>query len=122
MFQGTFTAERAALVPQIDRLGKKRVWHSVERLMQAGAIPNAADGRARDITDGQDLRWWLWICNLGGQEQEVIGAGIHTARLAMNNADEVVFTFIRADDTECSLTLCCLRRGTGLSHELRVFV
>ncbi len=88
----------------------------------AGAIPNAADGGARDITNGLDLPWWLWICNLGGHSQEVIGAGIHTARLAMNDADEVVFTFIRSDDTECNLTLCSLRRGTGVSHELRIFV
>ena len=114
----TFTSERAALVPQGDRLNKNLVWKTVEQLLDEKSIPDEQSGSKMDLTDGQVLRWWLWICNLGNLTREVIGAGVVKAHLAMNGSDEAVFTFTRADDTECTVRLYCHRRGKGRDLEV----
>ncbi len=118
----TFSPERAALVPQGDRLGKEAVWRTVERLMTEGLVSGESQNASAmlNITDGSTLRWWLWICNLGNLTWEVIGVGVHSARLALNGCDEAVFTFSRADDTECTVRLQCIRRGKG--RALRVYI
>ena len=54
----------------------------------------------------------------GERPGEVIGAGVVKAHLAMNGSDEAVFTFTRADDTECTVRLCCHRRGKGRDLEV----
>ena len=88
--------------------------------MAEGLIPNERDGCGFNIMHSLDLRWWLWICNLGNFTGKVIGAGVQSAQVAMNDIDEAVFTFSRADDTECTVRLRCIRRGKG--RELRVYM
>ena len=117
---GIFSAARAKLVPQVDKLGKEDVWQTVQTLMAQELIPNKRDGSWLNLTDGTHLRWWLWICNLGKFTRSVIGAGVHSAHVAMNAGHEAVFKFIRADDTECTVMLLCIQRGKG--RELRVYM
>ena len=105
-------------MPQGDRLGKNLVWETVEQLLDEKSIPDEQSGSKMDLTDGQVLRWWLWICSLGNFTREVIGAGVVKAHLAMNGSDEAVFTFTRADDTECTVRLYCHRRGKGRDLEV----
>ena len=105
-------------MPQGDRLSKNLVWKTVEQLLDEKSIPDEQSGSKMDLTDGQVLRWWLWICNLGNLTREVIGAGVVKAHLAMNGSDEAVFTFTRADDTECTVRLYCHRRGKGRDLEV----
>ena len=81
---GIFTLTRTKLVPQVDKLGKENSWRTVQTLMAQGLIPNERDGSWLDITDGKHLRWWLWICHLGNCTRSVIGAGVHSAHVAMN--------------------------------------
>lgn len=115
---GVFTATRANQVPQTDVLGKEDVWQTVQSLKAQGLIGNERDGPRLDITDGTHLRWWLWVCNLGKYTRRVIGTGVRNAYIAMNMDHEAVFTFVRADTTECMLRLCCIDRGRG--RELRI--
>ena len=58
-----------------------------------------------NITDGSTLMWWLWICNLGGQTQRVIGNGVHSAHVSMRNEHVACFRFGRMDDTESVVLL-----------------
>ena len=81
----------------------------MQRLNLADGLPDEVTGEARDITNGEDLPWWLWICNLGCHTNEVIGAGVQRARLAINDR-EAVFTFSRTDGTECIVRLVGGRR------------
>ena len=111
-----FSPDRAKLVPQSDRLGKANVWQALQRIPRE-LIPDIGSGAWLDITCGKHLRWWLWICNLGNHTRTVIGAGIHTAHLAMRVNHEAMFKFTRIDGSECAFTL----RGNGLQiRELRV--
>ena len=117
---GVFTAARANLVPQVDKLGKEDIWRTVQTLMAQGLIANERDGPWVDITDGTHLRWWLWICNLATYTNTVIGTGVRSAHVAMNMDHEAVFKFVRADESECILRLCCINRGRG--RELRMYM
>ena len=110
---GTFSAAREQLVPQVDKLGKKEVWRTVQTLMLQGLIPHERDGSWLDITDGTRLRWWLWICNLGPLTKDVNGSGVCSAHIAMNTDNEAVFKFIRSDESECILRLGCITQGQG---------
>ena len=117
-YKGIFTAARAKTVPQTDRLGKGAVWITVQTLMAQNLIPNKADGAWLDITDGQMLKWWLWVSNLGPYMLRVIGTGVRKAYVAVNTQHEVVFKFVRAsaEDPFCILRL----RRHGRSGELQV--
>ena len=106
--KGIFTFDRADLVPQIDKLGKEDVWRKVQYLKAQRLI----GGPPLDITDGTHLLWWLWMCNLGSHTKKVIGTGVRSAYIAMNVDHEAVFTFVRADGTECTVRLCCDDRGS----------
>ena len=113
---GVFTAARA--VPQIDRLGKEEIWQTIQSLIAQGLIANEPPSRTErtlapwvDITDGNLLCWWLWICNLGPNTRKVIGTGVRSAHIAMPTNDEAVFKFGRADDSECLVRLRCTNRN-----------
>ena len=118
---GVFSIARAILVPQVDRLGKEEVWQTVQTLASQGFIPNERDpGSWLDITDGTRLRWWLWICNLGSLTRSVIGTGVCSAHIAMNMEHEAVFKFVRPDESECILRLCCTNEEQG--RKLRTYM
>ena len=112
---GVFTAARA--VPQIDRLGKEEIWQTIQSLIAQGLIANEPPSQTArtfapslDITDGNLLCWWLWICNLGQHTRTVIGTGVRSAHIAMPTGDEAVFKFGRADGSECLVRLRCTNR------------
>ena len=106
-------------MPQIDKLGKEDIWKTIQALMAEGLIANEQDGPWLDITDSTHLRWWLWICNVGSYTRTVIGTGVRSAHVAMNMDHEAVFKFVRADESECKLRLCCInQRG----RELRMYM
>ena len=117
---GVFTAARANLVPQVDKLGKEDIWRTVQTLMAQGLIVNERDGPWLDITDGTHLRWWLWICNLATYTNRVIGTGVRSAHVATNMDHEAVFKFVRADASECILRLRCINRNRG--RELSMYM
>ena len=95
----TMTWERAQRVPQGDRLGKKAVWETIQRVCHR-------PGGALDITDGTTLRWWLWICNLGHHSRDVIGPGVTGARVSMTEDwMEATFTFYRTDGSRSRISL-----------------
>ena len=113
---GIFSSDRAKLVPQIDRLSKADIWQAVQRIPQR-LIPDVRSRAGLDITCGQHILWWLWICNLGNHTRFVIGAGVRAAHLTMDTNNEAVFKFTRIDGTECVVKLACMRRG-----QLQVYV
>ena len=67
------------------------------------AIPALPD--AVDITDGKVITWWLWVSNLGQITVEVIGNGIRQVFLSRTLEQEVVFKFLRVDNTEAFVVL-----------------
>ena len=106
-----WTITRSGLVPQIDRIGKDAVWQQISALLGQNAIPPVDE--FVDITDGTIIRWWLWVCNLGQRTRDVIGEGIQEVHLSRTLAQEVVFKFVRVDNTETSLLLG-LRMSSGV--------
>ena len=107
---GIFSSDRAKLVPQIDRLSKADIWQAVQRIPQR-LIPDVRSRAGLDITCGQHILCWLWICNLGNHTRSVIGAGVRAAHLTMDTDNEAVFKFTRIDGTECVVKLVPMRRG-----------
>ena len=60
------------------------------------------------------------MCNVAKYTRRVIGTGVRSAHVAMNMDQEAVFTFVRADESECMLRLICINRGRG--RELRMYM
>lgn len=98
-----WTIARFALVPQQDRMGKHAVWQKISALLTRRAIPRGVG--SIDITDGELIPWWLWVSNLGHRTRHVIGEGIEEVHLSQTLAQEVVFHFIRVDNTKASLLI-----------------
>ena len=92
----------------------------MEQLLNEKQIPDEQTGSKMDLTDGQDLLWWLWIPNLGNFTDKVIGGGLVKAHVAMNGRNEAVFTFSRADATECTVRLRCSRHGESYDLKLHM--
>ena len=103
-------------------LGKEDIWRTLQTLMAQGILANGLVRRGAwlDITDGTHLRWWLWICNCGNFTNTVIGTGVRSAYVSMNMEHEAVFKFVRADESECMLRLCCINCERG--RELRTYM
>ena len=100
---GIFTWARAQTIPQGDRMGKKAVWRIVEPLLSSNQI-------GLDITNGEVLRWWLWICNLGRYSRDVIGVGVIRAEVSMaDRRKSATFTFYRVDSTSSRVVLASSR-------------
>ena len=76
------------------------------------AIPRWDD--TVDITDGTLIPWWLWVSNLGQRTLDVIGNGIRQVLLSRTLEQEVLFKFVRVDNTEASVFLG-LRELAGAS-------
>ena len=72
-------------------------------------LPNAVD-----ITNGALIPWWLWISNLGQRTLDVIGNGVRQVLLSRTLEREVLFKFVRVDNTEASVFLG-LRELAGAS-------
>ena len=98
-----WTISRSRLVPQTDRVGKNAVWQQISPLLMQDEIPARPD--SVDITDGILLPWWLWVSNLGQRTLDVIDNGIRQVLLSRTSEQEVLFTFVRVDDTEASVFL-----------------
>ena len=54
---GIFSWDRAKHVPQGERLSKEYIWQAVQR------IPDVQSRAGLDITCGQHIMLWLWICS-----------------------------------------------------------
>ena len=98
-----WTITQSTLVPQTDRIGKDAVWQQISALLDQDAIPREEE--FIDITDGAIIPWWLWASNLGNRTRDVIGEGIKEVYLSRTLEHEVVFNFIRVDNTTASLLL-----------------
>ena len=96
-----WTITQSTLVPQTDRMGKDAVWQQISALLEQDAIPR--EDEFIDITNGAIIPWWLWASNLGHRTRDVIGEGIKEIHLSRILEHEVVFNFIRADNTTASL-------------------
>ena len=81
------------------------------------AIPALPDGV--DITDGKVITWWLWVSNLGQITLEVIGNGIQQVFLSRTRELEVVFKFLRVDNTEVSVFVGLRQFARGSSVYVR---
>ena len=90
-------------------MGKNAVWQKISDLLSEDTIPRE-DGFI-DITDGAIIPWWLWTCNLGNRTRYIIGEGITTVLVNRASEQEVVFIFIRVDNTNSFLRLGCRVRG-----------
>ena len=95
-FELPFTATQAAGIPQSDRLGKKEVWRWIQQL---GAAEHEFD-----ITNGYELKWWLWVANLE-QSRSVVGAGITTAAIKTDGERYAEFNFGHTDGSICIATI-----------------
>ena len=112
----TFTWERAQLVPQVDRLGKKAIRRIVEHMLLEGDLTPVPF----EITSGERIRWWLWICNLGRFSREVVGVGVNQAWVASEADNEFVFTFKHIDDTVCHVNLGYPQRRMGRELQINI--
>ena len=84
-------------------MGKQAVWHQISASLKQDAIPR--EDNVIDITDGAIFPWWLWVSNLGNRTHDIIGEGIREVHLSRTQEQEVVFNFIRVDNTTASLLL-----------------
>ena len=84
-------------------MGKEAVWHQISALLEQDAIPR--EDNVIDITDAAIFPWWLWVSNLGNRTPDIIGEGIREVHLSRTQEQEVVFNFIRVDNTTASLLL-----------------
>jgi hypothetical protein len=114
---GIFSLARTELVPQSDKLGKHQIWLCVQRLLNANEIPSLPN--ALDITDGEQVRWWLWVCNLGFHTRDVIGSGIDAAQVSHTGFEKVLFTFRRIDGTSAEVELGMERSSFGSMLRVR---
>ena len=84
-------------------------WEKISSLLYRNVIPS--ENKYIDITDGSIpggiFPWWLWISNLGNRSSEVRGKGIKEVYLSRTQAYEVLFIFIRHDNTQYCLFLGC---------------
>ena len=95
------------MVPQTDRISKRRAWHVLQNLV----LP-----RDRDLTDGVNFQWWLWLANLAQHQAEVIGVGIRTAQLVHLNANCAVLQFTRVDQSVVQVRLTEKRSKLTVHH------
>ena len=70
------------------------------------AIPR--EDNVIDITDGAIFPWWLWVSNLGNRTPDIIGEGIREVHLSRTQEQEVVFNFIRVDNTTVLCSSVCV--------------
>ena len=106
MRAGAYTYEDAALVPQIDRIGKKEAYQSLQQT-PLGPL----------MTEGAHFKWWLFICNLGKDTREIIGGGIVAATLEDKWKHGVQLLLTRSDKTEARLQIAQHHSG-GYSTRL----
>ena len=97
-----FTYDYCSTIPKTDQIGKKDAYRL---LLQApvGPLP---------ITEDAPFKWWLFVCNLGKNTQEVIGPGLTAATLEHKNQDAIGLLFTRSDGT--SVRLSVSQRGTTI--------
>ena len=97
-----FTYDYCSTIPKIDQIGKKDAYRL---LLQApvGLLP---------ITEDAPFKWWLFVCNLGKNTQEVIGPGLTAATLQHKSQDAIGLLFTRSDGT--SVQLLVSPKGTRI--------
>ena len=86
----------------------------IENLRSNDMIPNeeAGPAQALDLTNGHVSRWWLWVCNSSHHSRDVIGVGVHGARMSMtDNSNAAAFAFHWADGTRCRVVLRCREKA-----------
>ena len=90
-----FTYDYCSSIPKTDQIGKKDAYRL---LLQAplGPLP---------ITEDAPFKWWLFVCNLGKNTQEVIGPGLTAATLEHKSKDPIGLLFTRSDGTSVQLLL-----------------
>ena len=88
-----FTYEYCCTIPKVDQIGKKDAYRL---LLQApvGLLP---------ITEDAPFKWWLFVCNLGKNTQELIGPGLTAATLEHKSQNTIRFLFTRTDGTSVQL-------------------
>ena len=88
-----FTYDYCSTIPKIDQIGKKDAYRL---LLQApvGLLP---------ITEDASFNWWLFVCNLGKNTQEVIGPGLTAATLEHKRENAIGLLFTRSDGTSVQL-------------------
>ena len=88
-----FTYDYCSTIPQVDHMGKKDAYRL---LLQAplGLLP---------ITGDAPFKWWLFVCNLGKNTQELIGPGLTAATLEHKSQNTIRFLFTRTDGTSVQL-------------------
>jgi hypothetical protein len=102
-----YTCEHAALVPQIDRMGKADAYRSLQ-LTPCGPL----------MHEGAHFKWWLFICNLGKNTRETIGCGIVAATLENKWEHGVQLLLTRSDNTEAKLQLLQQSHGRYITRLL----
>ncbi len=102
-----FTWSDAQLIPQSDRIGKRRAWQLLNALRgQHLAQPgSAAQPPHVNLTNGRLFSWKLWLCNLGPLAQDTFGPGISTIHLEVNQGPIITMVVTRSDDTVATLSL-----------------
>jgi len=77
------------MVPQTDRIGKKRAWQLLQEL-PVGPL---------DSGPHATFKWWLWLANLGAETRTVLGDGVVAASLLHSDVTLKKVTFVRIDNT-----------------------
>ena len=102
-------------------MGKNAVWEKIAALLNRNAQDwSVTDSNTWNITDGRIFPWWLWASNLGSRTSQVIGEGIKEVYLTQTQEHEVLFNFIRADNTQYPLFLGCRQRSGTSEVYMRI--
>ena len=90
-----FTYDYCSTIPKVDQIGKKDAYRL---LLQApvGLLP---------ITEDAPFKWWLFVCNLGKNTQELIGPGLTAATLEHKSQNTIRLLFTRSDGTSVQLSV-----------------
>ena len=90
-----FTYDYSSTIPKVDQIGKKDAYRL---LLQApvGPLP---------ITEDAPFKWWLFVCNLGKNTQELIGPGLTAATLEHKSQNTIRLLFTRSDGTSVQLSV-----------------
>ena len=88
--QFPFTYDYCSTIPKVDQIGKKDAYRLLLKA-PVGPLP---------ITEDAPFKWWLFVCNLGKNTQEVIGPGLTAAARTSKG-----LLFTRNDGTSVQLLM-----------------
>ena len=93
-----FSWPKAQLIPQSDRIGRRQAWHRLTAI-RTEHRERGVDATL-DLSDGTIFPWKLLFCNFAHSTAPILGAGICTVHLSLDEAHEITLFIRRIDNTD----------------------